>query len=571
MIVWLAGVGLPSPSPSSQPTSFGAGVVTVSFLLSLLIWTPVVMAFVIALIPRGGRTRLERWPLGVAFWTMVGTLAVAVIGYSQFQSVSGGLQFEERLPWLPSIGVSYHLGVDGISMSVLLLNQLIGLVSVLAGWEMRDRPRAYFALLLLTQAAVTGVVAAQDFFLFFLFWALAAVPVALLVGGWVRRPGASARVLGYWAFGSAALLGGGLLLYRATGASSFDLSSLGAIQGQTRLQFFAGVLFLLAAASRLPLVPLHGWVKDVYRDAPAGVAILVAGAASRLGGYELIRLLAGAEHEGAKRLAPYLGILAAVTVGYAGLAALRSRQVRGVAAYLALVPGGLTLLGLAGLTPLSLHGAVLSLFAGGLAAALIAGAAATLAERAGTGRVELAAGLATRMPILAWLFAAGALSVLGLPFLATFGSNLMIFLGSFGTVPAPAFAVAAALVLVAGAVAWLLQRTLFGAPNREGPAPEEATLPEKWHLGILVGALLWVGLVPGGPKLVGIPLFDPGLINVINPGVAELAAAYAPPPPPATPTPSAKPSPGPAQPGSASPSPAAPASPASSPVPSGAP
>ena len=300
----------------------------------------------------------------------------------------------------------------------------------------------------------------------------------------------------------------------------------------------------MAAATRLPLVPFHGWAREALAEAPVGVVVLVAGSASRLGGYVLVRLLAGIEHDASRRLAPYLGALAALTVVYAVVAALSATDLRRLAAYLALIPGGVTVLGVAGLSPLAIDGTVISLFAGGIAAALVAGTAATLAERAQARSLGVAAGLAGRVPKLSWLLLVGCLAVLGLPFLATFPSELMIFLGSFRTQPAAAFAVAAGLVLAAAAVARLMHRVAFGAPNPDAPAPTDASLADAWALGILVGALLWVGLLPSGPKLFGVPVFDPGLVNIVNSSAADLASAYAPSPPP-TPSAPGAPSPSP--------------------------
>jgi NADH-quinone oxidoreductase subunit M len=288
----------------------------------------------------------------------------------------------------------------------------------------------------------------------------------------------------------------------------------------------------------------------VLAEAPAGVAVLVAGAASRLGGYLLVRVLAAGEHDGSRVLAPIIAALAGLTVGYAALAAFRSADLRRLAAYLALIPGGLTVLGVAGLTPLSIEGAVLSLFAGGIAAALVVGAGASLAERAQTRSLVLVSGLASRSPKLAWLLLAGSLAVLGLPFMATFPAALMVFLGSFRNQPGGSFAVALGLVLAAAAVAWTLHRVLFGAANPDAPSPGDASLADSWYLGILVGTLLWVGLVPGGPKLFGVPIFDPGLVNVVNTATADLSSPYAVPSP--GPTTSASPSAG-----EASPSPSA--------------
>ncbi|HKF75823.1 MAG TPA: NADH-quinone oxidoreductase subunit M [Candidatus Dormibacteraeota bacterium] len=523
---WLEAI--PTPSVSATPVTFGSNVIGFSFLLSVLVWGPVLMAMVTAVVPLP-RTGPGRIFLGIAFWTNAAALGLIIIGYQQFQAYASGLQFEERLPWLPSLGVSYHLGADGIGMSLLLLNGLVGLCAVIASWDVRERARTYFVLLLLTQAALNGVVVARDLFVLVLFWAAATVPVAVLAVGWAspQRPGAGGRLIAYWGAGTAALLAGVLLLYAATGSTGFDLDTLGQAALSPRLQLVVGVLFALAALTRLPLVPFHSWARDLYAEAPAGVVVLVAGAASRLGGYVLVRLLAGIEHDASRTLAPFLGALAALTVVYAVLAALYATDVRRIAAYLALLPGGLAVLGVAGLTPLSLDGTVMLLFAGGLAAALVAGAAASLTEHAQARSLSLAAGLAGRIPKLSWLLLAGCLAVLGMPLLATFPSGLMVFLGSFRTQAAATFVAAIGLVLGAVAIGRLARRVLFGAPNPDAPAPTDLSLHEAWYLGILVGALLWVGLLPSGPKLFGLPVVDPGLVNVVNTSTADLASTYA--------------------------------------------
>jgi len=538
----------PIPSASPAPVSFGANVIGFSFLLSLVVWAPAVMALVTAIVPEP-RTGQRRTFLGIAFWTNAAILALVIIGYSQFQAFTTGLQFEEKLPWLPSLGINYHLGVDGIGMVLLLMNGLVGLVAALASWDIRERSRTFFVMLLLTQTAVNGVVASRDLFMVVLFWAASAVPVAVLVAGWggPRRSAATGRLLAYWGLGTAALMAGVLVLYAAAGSSDFDLDTLSKSAPSGRLELLIAILFAVAAATRLPLVPFHGWARDVLSETPAGVAVLVAGPASRLGGYVLVRLMAGIEHSAAHTLAPFLGAVAALTVLYAGLAALTTTDVRRLAAYLALIPGGLTVLGVAGLTPLSLVGTVMLLFAGGLAAALMAGSAATLVDRAQARSLGLAAGLAGRIPKLSWLLLLGCLGVLGIPFLATFASGLMVFMGSFRTQPGAAFAVVVGMVVAAAAIARLMQRVAFGAPNPDAPTPADASLADSWYLGILVGALLWVGLVPSGPKLFGVPILDPGVVNIVNTTTADMASSYAPTPAPTpTPTPSRSPSASPA-------------------------
>jgi NADH-quinone oxidoreductase subunit M len=187
-----------------------------------------------------------------------------------------------------------------------------------------------------------------------------------------------------------------------------------------------------------------------------------------------------------------------------------------------------TALALAALQPLSIAGAVLSLFAGGLAAALIVSVCVTLSDRAQSSSLQVLSGLAPRMPILTWLMIIAGLAVLGVPLLATFDSNLLTFFGSFKTQPIGAFAVAAGLGLAAVALGTLWRRVLFSAPNPDAPGVSDASLGETWFLGLLAGGLLWVGLFPSGPKLPGTdsPLFDQGLVNVMAAGISDIASPY---------------------------------------------
>ena len=516
----------PSPTPPAAP---GAGLFTSPFLLSLLIWVPVIVALALAVMPNP-RGRYDTLFKQIAFFTMLGSLFILFIGYSQFENFLPTMQYEEKIAWLPAIGASYHLGVDGPGLVMLMLSGLSGVAAVLASLNVRERVRPYFTLLLLAQASVNGAIVARDMFLFLLFWSASIVPIALLVVGWggPRRVAAAWRLVGYWGFGAAALAIGIFGLYAAFGAQSFDMDNLLKSTLSPRVQLGIGLAMIVAAATRLPIFPLHGWIRDTLGESPPGIVVIVATAASRLGGFLLLRVIIGAMPAAAHLLSPLLAALAALTVGYAALAALRTVDIRHAGAYLAMVPGGITVLGIAAVSPLGIAGTVLSLFTGGLAAALIAGVCITLSDSAQTRNMLALGGLAPRMPSTAWLFMIAALGVLGVPILASFMTEVMTFFGAFKTQPIGAFAVAAGLALSAVALAVILARVLFGAPVADSPGVSDVSLGETWYLGLLAGALLWVGIFPGGPKIPGTetPLFDPGLITQMSAGISDMASPY---------------------------------------------
>ncbi|MGH7904943.1 MAG: complex I subunit 4 family protein [Candidatus Dormibacteraceae bacterium] len=517
------------PSPAASPAPLTGSVVSFSFLLSALIWTPVVVAGVMALMPDPRRRWGTQFRLA-AFWTEILVLVLVVVAYAQYQTFSNTLQFGEKVSWLPAIGAGYHLGLDGVNLAMLLLSAIVGVVAVLASGGVHDREGTYFTLLLLGQSAVNGVICSQDLLLMVLFWGAAVIPIALLIRGWggARRVAAAWRFLAYGLVGVAALWAAAIMLYQAAGGTTFDLPTLLLAQLPKGSQIAIGLALLVAAACWLPLFPLHGWVRDVLAEAPAGVAVQIAGVGTRLGGYLLIRILVGGEHDAARFLAPLIGGMGVATVIWGAMAAYGATDLRRMGAYASMVPAGVVALGVAGLTPLALDAAVLALFAGGLGAALLNGACATVAERAQSRSLALLGGLGPRMPHLAWLLVLGAFAVIGVPGLATFTADLFAFMGSMRTAPEAAFGVAAGLVLAALAVAALLFRVLFSAPNDDAPGARDASLAEVWYLGILAGALLWVGIIPGGPKLSGVAVFDPGLVNVINSSAASIAAPYVP-------------------------------------------
>jgi NADH-quinone oxidoreductase subunit M len=525
-------ITLASPTPAPVP---GANIFSSPILLSLIIWVPVLVATAIALMPNP-RGRYDVLMKQIAFFTIFGVLVLLFIAYNQFENFLPTAQYEEKLAWLPGIGVTYHLGVDGPGIITLLMSGLVGIAAILASWGVRERVRAYFCLLLLAESAINGAIVARDMFVLILFWAASIVPIALLILGWggPRRVSAAWHLLGYWGAGVAALAIGTGALYAANGGTTFDFDTLLKVNGvPSRIQIVVSLFMIVAAATRLPLFPLHAWIRDVLAEAPVGVTVVVAGAGTRIGALLLLRTVIAAWPAAGHILSPLLAALAALTVGFAGLWALRAVDIRHTGAYLAMVPGGITVLGFAAASPLGIAGSVLSLFTGGLAAALIAGVSATIAERAQSRSLLVLSGLAPRMPNVAWLLTLAAFALLGVPILGSYVAQVMTFFGAFKNQPIGAFAVAAGLAVTAIAVAVLLRRVLFGAPNPEAPGVSDASLGETWYLGLLAGALLWVGLFPGGPKIPGtdFPLFDPGLMNQMSAGLSDLSSPYTAPTP----------------------------------------
>ncbi len=520
------------PSPSPTPQAFGSNLISVAFFCSTTIWAPAILAILVATLPnpRGRNDAAFRW---IALWTMVGLLVVNLLTYSNFQTFGSALQYEEKVQWLPGLGITYHLGLDGMGMAVLMLSSIAGVAAVLASWNVRTRVRSYFALLLLLQGCVNGVICSHDAFVAALFLSAAVLPAGLLVTGWggPGRARAGARLIGYWGIGAAAFWGAILLLWSATGSAGFDLDVLLKATPPLGVQVAAGALLLVTAATWLPIFPLHGWARDALAEASPGVAVLLAASASRLGGYLLLRILILGEHDGAVRLGSAMSGLAAATALYAGvlaLAELRSRgDLRRVAATLSLLPGAVTLLAIAGETPMAFLGAIFALYAGGLAGALLVSAAATTAERAETRSLAALGGIGLRAPILAWIVILAGLAVLGFPGFASYLGWLMALLGSIRNEPGGTFGVAAGIVLCGTAVAGLLWRALFSPPSAERAAATESTIPERLYLSVLVTALIWVGIVPSGPKVAGVPIFDPGYANVANASTSTEVDAYA--------------------------------------------
>jgi len=243
---------------------------------------------------------------------------------------------------------------------------------------------------------------------------------------------------------------------------------------------------------------------------------------------------------------------------WAAIGAIGTRDLRRLVSYLAMVPGGLTLLGVAGLTPLALQGVQIMLFAGGLASAVTVGVGMTAADHLQLRNLTQLGGMAARLPRLTWLMVGGVVATLGIPFMATFPALAMIVLGSFYGQPAGTLVVLAALVVAAVACALLLRRVFFGPRLGDRPTIRDASLSEVWFAGLLIAALLWVGILPSGPKVAGISVFDPGFVNILSQNTSTISAPYVQtsptPQPTATPTPSPSPSPTPAPSPSPSPS-----------------
>jgi NADH-quinone oxidoreductase subunit M len=468
-----------------------------TFLLSSMIWIPALAALGLLFFP--ARTDLQRDR--IRSFTTAATalvLALGVLMWYGFRDQSGTYGFEETRQWLPALGSSYHLGVDGISMPLLLLSAFLFVFAVLSSSRVREHTKEYFILLLLLETGVNGVFCSLDYLLFFLFWQMQAVPMFLLIA----RFGGPRRLYAAWKFlavdmaGSALLLLAILFLYFKAPTHTFDIVTLHDVAVPAAMATLISWLFFIAFALKLPAFPFHTWFIDAQAEASAPVALVLAGLIVKLGAYGIIRVNVGEFQAAFHKIVGFVVVVAVVTVLWSAIATLAQHDIRRLVGYVVMSHMGLTLLAAASASPVALNGAVLLLVADGLTAALLVLMVAAIVERTGTSSVRAMGGLAGRMGkgAVLWIFA--ALAALGFPGLAGFVGQFLIVLGAY-----PSHRIATPLALlgtlvVAGAMLVTVHRIFFGpVQESHGRVRDLGTLELANGVG-LVSLIVLLGVLP---------------------------------------------------------------------------
>ncbi|MFN7227756.1 MAG: NADH-quinone oxidoreductase subunit M [Synechococcaceae cyanobacterium] len=433
------------------------------------------MLSVLLLIPFLGALLVLLWPVDppprrlrtVAISVLVLQLAWSLALLLSFDPSVAGLQMVESVPWVAPIGLEYRLGVDGLSLPLVLINAGLTLVSVICTRDISQRPRIYFALLLLISGAVNGAFLADNLLLFFLFYELELIPLWLLISVWggAQRAYAATKFLIFTAVSGMLILGAFLGLSLFTGTVDFSIHPV--LEGQLAMgsQLLLLGALLVGFGIKIPLVPFHTWLPDAHTQASTPVSVLLAGVLLKLGTYGLLRFCLGLFPQAWALVAPWLAIWAAVSVLYGSLAAIAQRDMKRMVAYSSVGHMGYILLAAAAATPVSLLGAVFQMVSHGLISALLFLLVGIVYRHTGTRDLEVLRGLLNPergLPLTGSLMIVGVMASAGLPGMAGFISEFLVFRGSLAAFPVATLLSMVGSGLTAVYFLLLVNRAFFG-------------------------------------------------------------------------------------------------------------
>jgi len=442
-----------------------------SSILTLILLVPLAGAVLVALFP--DRAKLPNW---IALLTTLVTFGLALHLPFHYDLAQGGFQFGVNKPWIENPAIFYHVGIDGLSLWLVVLVGLLAPVGVLASWNaIHTRRKVFFVLFLLQQTAMFGVFISLDLMLYYGFWELSLAPMAILIAMYGRKDGPKAA-LKFFLFTfipSAPLLVAILWFYAKTGSFQFgELQTLIAYgQFPAGAMFWAAFAFLFAFAVKVPVFPLHGWLADTFSEAPVALAMVVAG---KLGLYSMLRFHIGLFPVQARAAAPYMIALAVIGVLYGACLALVQRDFWKLLAYAAVSHLGMIVLGIYGFTFIGSSGAVFQILSHEVVDAALFVLLGALYDRYATSQINAYGGMAARLPSTATLFVLTTLAMIGLPILSGFVGEFLILSSTFGGV-SRGWAIAATLgvILSAAYMLWLVQRLFYG-PQSEMIASRHA-------------------------------------------------------------------------------------------------
>jgi NADH-quinone oxidoreductase subunit M len=474
--------------------------------LTIVTFLPLLGAILIALIPRP-QVRLVR---GVALGTALLTFIVSLLLLLEFDINATGFQYREEVDWIPAFGIQYKLGIDGMSLALVVLTTTLTWISILASFApIRDRVKEYMISFLLLEVGMIGVFVALDLFLFYIFWELVLVPMYLIIGVWggANRIYATIKFVLYTLVGSllmlVAILGMAFTYQAATGSwvGSFDYETLRGFGFDPTLQMLAFIGFFLAFAIKVPMFPFHTWLPDAHVEAPTAGSVILAGVLLKLGGYGLIRFNVPLFPDAAQAVAPLIIVLSLIGIVYGAIVALVQPDLKKLVAYSSVSHMGFVTLGIFIFTEQGLQGALLQMIAHGIITGALFLLVGVIYERTHDRTIAKMGGLAAVMPVYAAVFGYFVLASLALPGLAGFVGEFLVLVGAFEYWPPVAAIAALAMMLGAAYLLWMYQRVIFGEVSDFlrglGHHLRDMDRTEALTLAPLVVMTLAFGLFPG--------------------------------------------------------------------------
>ena len=498
-------------------------------LLTATVFLPAVGALILLLLVKGNKNVRN-----FAVFIALADLVLSLVVFSFFDRSEGAdrFQFVDKITWIPDVGLNAHffLAVDGLSAPLVALTGLLGMCAILASWHVGFRVKEYFVWLLVLQTAVMGVFTSMDLLLFFLFWELELVPMFMLISVWGsgRKEYSAMKFLIFTIFGSGFMLVGIVAVYLTPGVGTFDMVELST---KTTMLTSAGLLipmsglfwlFFAGFAIKLPTWPVHTWLPDAHTDAPTAASVMLAGVLLKMGGYGLLRINVGMFPSQADEFAWVLVVLGVVSVLYGAVITMRQTDLKRLIAYSSVSHMGLVLVGIGSvgisegtLSVTGLNGAAMQLFTHGTVTGLLFLSVGLVYERTHTRHIPDLGGLAGRMPVVAVAMLIAGLASLGLPGLSGFVSELLVFLGAYQAYDWPTVLAVLGIVLAAGYILWMMQRTFFGVRRDSFNDLPDASLVEALPLGLMLITIIGVGVYPS----ILTDVFESGLnpmVDVLN-------------------------------------------------------
>jgi NADH-quinone oxidoreductase subunit M len=468
-------------------------------VLSTIVFLPLLGALLIWLLPMP--PRIQRW---TAFLISLVTFFVSLSLWFGFERGTAAFQFEERRVWVPDFGISYHLGVDGISLLLILLTTLLSAISIYASFPaIKEKTRGYYAFMLVLETGMLGVFVSLDLFCFYVFWEAMLIPMYFLIGVWggERRIYATLKFFLYTMVGSLLMLVAILFLAIAhknqSGILTFDLLDLyhtGLSTTQEALLFSA---YALAFAIKVPLFPFHTWLPDAHVEAPTAGSVILAGVLLKMGTYGFVRFCLPLFPHATLAAVPWILLLSVIGIIYGALVAMVQPDLKKLVAYSSVSHLGFVMLGIFALNIQGLQGGLLQMVNHGLSTGALFLLVGIVYERRHTRLIEQFGGLTKIMPLFAAVFMIVTLSSIGLPGTNGFVGEFLILLGAFGTHRAWAVVAATGVILAAVYMLWMFQRVMFGTvTHTENEKLRDMTRHELATLVPILVLIFWIGIYP---------------------------------------------------------------------------